>query len=255
MALAVDVDRRGDAISGRRTVSADPPLQVGVSAGSLAWAKRIGGPASGKLWPLEGRYEVESMRGAAGQVAGEATLALTFRFKSTIGLGLVHGRDALVPWGKVFHFDSIGSSVGSPSIALSDGVVLAAWADRTGPEAAWSLRQILFYAGEPPGEPSAFAPPPGGKGGALISPSIAPLPERGFLFVWSEGPASARGVRAITLNEKGAMVGLPLELSGPGVNAGQAQAAITSSGRGVVAYLESAAGGFRLVATPISCNK
>jgi hypothetical protein len=253
--LAVDVDRKNDMVRGRRTISVDPPLQVGTSAGNLVWAKRPGGPAAGKLWPLEGRADVESLRGAMGEVGGEATLALVFRRKSAIGLGLARGADSLAPKGKAFYFDSIGPSVGSPAVALNDGVVLAAWADRTGPETAWSVRQVRFYAGEPPGEPSAFVPPAGGKGGPVMSPSIAPLPERGFLFAWSEGSPPAREVRAVTLTEKGETVGQALALSSPGANAGQAQAVVTSTGHGVVAYLESAGSAFRVVATPISCGR
>ena len=57
------------------------------------------------------------------------------------------------------------------------------------------------------------------------------------------------------ITEKGETVGQALALSSPGANAGQAQAVVTSTGHGVVAYLESAGSAFRVVATPISCGR
>jgi hypothetical protein len=99
-----------------------------------------------------------------------------------------------------------------------------------------------------------FTPPPGGKGGPAIAPSIASLPQKGFLLVWSEGPAAGRGVRGMTMAESGESVGKALDLSSAGANAGQAQAAVDPSGHGVVAFLQSAGGNFELVATPIACG-
>jgi hypothetical protein len=60
-------------------------------------------------------------------------------------------------------------------------------------------------------------------------------------------------VRALTLGPDGAAMGAPLVISNVGVNAGQGQAAVTASGQGIVAFLESSGSGFQVVATPIAC--
>jgi hypothetical protein len=87
-----------------------------------------------------------------------------------------------------------------------------------------------------------------------MSPGLAAVPGGRFLLLWTEGPASFHHVRALTLSGEGAPVGAPLEISADGANAGQGQAAIGTAGTGLVAFLESADGGFRVVATPIACG-
>ncbi len=251
--VAIDADRKNDVIRSRRTISVDPPWQLGSSAGSLVWAQRIGGPVAGTLWPIEGHGDVDSIRGAASESSGE-TSVLAFRRKNVVGVGLARGGDAPSPQGALSYFNGLGPAVGSPAAALNDGVVVAAWADRASTEAAWGLRLVHFDTGGPAGEPQMFALPPGGKGGSAISPSIATLPGKGFLLVWSEGPPAARGVRAVALSEAGDTVAPPIDISSAGSNAGQPQAAVTSSGRGVVAFLQASGGGFELVATPVTCG-
>jgi hypothetical protein len=254
LGVAIDVDRRNDVVRGRRTISVEPLQQVGVSAGNLVWVQRFGGPGTGKLWPVEKHGEIDSIRSAAGEAGGEKLLALAFRRKSSVAVGLMRAGDTPAPQGELHYFNGLGSSVGSPVVALNGGVVFAAWADRPGPEAAWGIRSVRFDIGGSSGEPRMFTPPPGGKGGPAIAPSIASLPQKGFLLVWSEGPAAGRGVRAMTVAESGESVGQALDLSNAGANAGQAQAAVDPSGHGVVAFLQSAGGNFELVATPIACG-
>ena len=45
-----------------------------------------------------------------------------------------------------------------------------------------------------------------------------------------------------------------IDISSAGSNAGQAQGAVASSGRGVVAFLQASGGGFELVAMPVTCG-
>jgi hypothetical protein len=229
-------------------------LQVGFSAGSLAWAQRIGGPVTGNLWPIEGRGEIDSIRSAPSESSGDASFGLVFRRKNVVGVGLAHGGDSPSPQGALSYFSGLGPVVGSPVVAVNDGVVVAAWADRASAEGPWNLRLVRFSAGAPAGEPRIFALPPGGKGGSAISPSIAALEQKGFLLVWSEGPPAERGVRAVALSETGETVGTPIDISSAGSNAGQAQGAVASSGRGVVAFLQASGGGFELVAMPVTCG-
>ena len=150
--------------------------------------------------------------------------------------------------------DGLGTAVGSPAVAMSDGVAIVAWSDRPSSGDPWRLRWVRFRAGEAPGEASTFAPPAGGKGEQAMSPGLAALPGKRFLLTWTEGPTSRHDVRGLTLSEDGRAIGAPMNISSEGVNAGQGQAAVTSTGKGLVAFLESTDDGFRVVATPISCG-
>jgi hypothetical protein len=87
-----------------------------------------------------------------------------------------------------------------------------------------------------------------------MSPAIAGLSGGRFLLVWTEGPVSGHDVRALTLDLDGKPLGQPLVISNAGVNAGQGQAAVAPSGKGVVAFLESGSVGFQVGATAISCG-
>ena len=207
------------------------------------------------LWPLEGEGDVEALRGATEGAPGDTTTAIAFRRGSIIWLGAATGYKALAPKGELAHVDGLGTAVGSPAVALNEGVAMAAWADRASSSEPWSLRWVRFKAGDTPGTPKAFAPPPGGQGGQAMSPGLAAVPGGRFLLVWTEGPASFHHVRALTVSGEGAPVGAPLEISADGANAGQGQAAVTAEGAGLVAFLESADGGFRVVATPITCGE
>jgi hypothetical protein len=114
----------------------------------------------------------------------------------------------------------------------------------------------VFSAASPAPDPAiTFTPPSGDHTNQTMSPGIAALPGDGFLLVWTEGPASGHAVRALTLAHDGAAVGAALTISNEGVNAGQGQAAITTSGNGVVAFLESRGTGYQVVATPIVCGR
>lgn len=116
------------------------------------------------------------------------------------------------------------------------------------------MRWIRFKAGEPAGEPGTFTPPAGGKGEQVMSPGIAAVPGGRFLLVWTDGPATRHDVRALTLSRDGLPLGPPLDISSHIANAGQGQAAVNAARQGLVAFLESAGSGFRVVATAITCG-
>jgi hypothetical protein len=252
LSVAADTDRDGDVLRGRRTVALDPPVEIGGSAGGLVWA-HPGGAAAGRIWPL-GDGTVEALRGTADAVAPSAG-ALAMRLGGDIWMGAVTARDGLAPNGALSKAIGSGASVGSPAIAMNDGVVLVAWADRVSAQDPWRMRWVRFKAGEAPGEPGTFTPPAGGKGEQAMSPGIAAIPGGRFLLVWTEGPATRHDVRAITLSREGQPIGKPLDISGKSVNAGQGQAAVNAARQGLVAYLESTPeNGFRVVSTAITCG-
>jgi hypothetical protein len=252
LSLAVDSDRRNDRLQGRRTVPAEPPVQLGATDGHLGWS-RVGGAPAGELWPLDEGGNVESLRGSA-ENAGERTLAMAFRRGGAVWMGVATGTKVLASKGDLSHVEGLGTAVGSPAIALSAGGVMVAWSDRASSDEPWRLRWTRFDAGGTPSAPETFTPPAGGKGEQAMSPSLSALPGGRFLFVWTEGPASGHDVRALTLGPDGQPIGAPLTISNAGVNAGQGQAAVTATGQGVVAFLESGGSGFQVVATPIACG-
>ncbi|HEY3819173.1 MAG TPA: hypothetical protein VGL81_18520 [Polyangiaceae bacterium] len=253
LVLAVDTDRKNDRLQGRRTVPAEPPVQLGAAGGHLSWA-RVGGPPTGDLWALDEGPNIESLRGSVENM-GERTVAVAFRRGGAVWMGVATGAKALAPKGDLSHIEGLGTAIGSPAIALSAGGVMVAWSDRASTDEPWRLRWTRFDAGSAATSAQTFSPPAGGRGEQAMSPSLAALPGGRFLFVWTEGPASGHDVRALTFGPDGKPLGAPLVISNAGVNAGQGQAAVTANGLGVVAFLESGGNGFQVVATPIACGE
>jgi hypothetical protein len=250
LSLVVDADRHADHIQSRRAVAATPPVQLGIADGHVAWTK-LGGPVAGKLWTIDG--DVDALRGVA-EVNGDRTLGIALRSAGAVWVGSASGTSALAPKGELTRIEGLGTMVGSPAVAINDGAVFVAWADRSASADPWRLRWVRFTAGDGPGDAHAFVPPAGGGGDSAMSPGIAALPGGRFLLVWTEGPAKQRAVRALTLAADGTPVGPPLAISNTGVNAGQGQAAVLADGHGVVAFLESTeGGGFQVVGTAITC--
>lgn len=251
--VVIDSDRKSDTLRARRTIPIASSLQVGESAGSLVWAHPGGGPG-GTLWPLDGTSEIDAVRASSESSGDDSTTAIALRSAGSIEVGLASGRDALQAKGDLAKFEGLGPAVGAPAIAMNDGVVLVAWADRPSADVPWRLRWVRFKSGEVPSKPSLFTPPGDARGEQAMAPSITAVPGKRFLLVWTEGPATQHEVRAITLSEDGTALGAPLVLSSSGVNAGQGQAAITSAGRGVVAFLESSEDHFKVAAAAITCG-
>ncbi len=254
LAAAVDVEKKGDRLQGRRTLVLDPPLQIGAAKGYLGWSG-TGGGITGKLWPLDGDGEVEALRGAVSSRTSEAadTVAIAFRRAGALWLGAADRTNGLAPKRELSRIPGLGAGIGSPTIAANNDTVLAAWADRASADDPWRLRWVRFKADHEPGNPETFTPPPGGNGEQAMSPAVSALPGGRFLLVWTEGPTAAHGVRALTLSADGEPIGAPLVISSEGGNAGQGQGAVGAGGRGLVAFLESDANGFKVVATPIVC--
>jgi len=253
LSLVVDTDHKGDKLQGRRAVRATPPVQIGATSdGQLSWAKIGGGPA-GPLWSLGGDATIDAVRGTVDG-SGDPTIAVALRSGGAVWTGTIGGTGGLAPVGPLSHVDGLGTTIGSPAIAISSSVVMVAWADRASNDAPWRLRWTHFAAGSAPEAPVDFVPPDGGKGGPFMSPALATVPGGRFLLVWTEGPASGHVVRAQTLSLDGTRLGAPLELSPDGANAGQAQAAIADGGNGVVAFLQSSDKGFEVAATAIHCG-
>jgi hypothetical protein len=251
LSLAVDADRKGDLLRGRRTLPVDPPLQVGVADSHLAWAPWNRDVAR-NLWPLDRDVTVEALQGVQS-ASDPSSVVIAFRSSGAEWVGAAAGLGSLTPKGGLFRLDGLGPMVGSPAIAVNDGVVLMAWADRASADQPWRLRWARFKVGESPSAPRAFTPPPGGSGDQAMSPGLAVVPGGRFLLTWTQGPTSGHEVRGLTLWADGSPLGEPLNLSTSGSNAGQSQAAVTADGRGLVAFLESTPTGFQVAVTSVMC--
>jgi len=249
---AVDEDVKNDKAVGRRTIPVEPPIQVGTAGGQLAWS-RLGGHTGGKLWPVDTGADVDAIRGAWAPGIDHGLVALAFRRAGAVWVGALDTSAAPTAIGSLARIAGLGPTVGSPAIAFDGATVMVAWADRAASDDPWRLRLVRFRNGDPPGEPSTFSPPPGGRGGQAMSPGLAVVPVIGFLLSWTEGAISAHDVRALTLANDGTSIGAPLALSNEGVNAGQGQAAIDLEGHGLVAFLQGGGGVFQVAATPITC--
>jgi hypothetical protein len=254
LGLVVDADRKNDRLHARRTLPLDPPLQAGSTDTDVVWA-RVGGAPAGKLWSVDGADGIDALRAASEGAPGDTTTVLSFRRGGSIFVGAVTGYRALSPKGELARFDGLGSTIGSPAVAINEGIVMVAWADRPSSDAPWRLRLAHAKAGEA-AAPVTFTPPPGGPGGHVMSPGLTAVPGGRFLLVWTEGPTSRQRVRAITLSASGEPAGTPLEISNESVNSGQGQAAVTAvpGAKGIVAFRQAHDVGFQVAATPIVCG-
>ncbi|HEX7663027.1 MAG TPA: GYF domain-containing protein [Polyangiaceae bacterium] len=250
--VSANVDKKSDALQGRRTVPSSPAFDLGVADGSLAWATR-GSDKTNALWTLAGSGPVEALRGVP--LDGGTGIAIAYRRAGAIWLGVATGEKTLSA-GNLSSTQGLGPQVGSPAIASSGNAVLAIWADRASASDAWGLRLQRWKVGETPTAAESFVPPAGGLGAPYMSPGVASLTGGRFLVVWTEGPAQGHQVRAITIGPDGAPQGDAITVSAEGENAGQGQAAVTPDGKGVVGYLVSSGPkGFAVAATAITCPK
>lgn len=245
LAAAADVDRAGDALAGTRTVAAANPFKIGVRAGQISWAPRSGGAATA-LWPYDG-----DTLDAVRVVPDGAGFVVAFRKSGMIFHGLIG--NGMKPLGGLQETRGLGPQVGSPAIATSGGALLLMWADRATPEQSWGIRMRRAAPSAALGAPEAFAPQ-GGPGAPFIAPSVASLGGGRFFVVWTEGAGQSHQVRGLVVDENGQQ-GAPFAISPSGMNAGQAQVAFSSEGRGVAAFLASGARGFELAAIALTCEK
>jgi len=257
LAAAPDIDRQTDFLSGRRTIPAQHPFDLGFGGGGLAWAPYRSSEVD-LIWTLDGDEPVEAVRAAPLDPNHEESgWAIAFRRGDAIYAGAVSGGPTLTPKGPLVKIAGLGPQVGSPTVAAQDGAVLVAWADRGQPSEPWSLRWMRFAPGDASADAKAFVPSGGGLGEHAMSPAIAAAGQGRFVMAWTEGPVSNHQVRAQTITGSGTPLGNAMGISDSGVNAGQAQLAILPDGHGVVAYLASSGTGpkasYEVLATPIVC--
>ncbi len=247
--VALDSDRKGDKLQGRRTVVTNPPIDLGSDGTNLAWAAH-GTDKTIPLWPLGGTGPVEAIR--AEQT--DAATFVAFRQGTSIYVGAFGGTPP-APLGGLTKIDGFGPKVGSPAIAASGDHALVVWADRAADTDPWGLRYVAFQAGKDAPAAKKFDVPAGGLGEHAMSPGVASLAGGHYFLLWAEGPTSSHQVRGIVLDSAGAAHGDALTVSAEGVNAGQGQAAVQADGKGVVAFLAGSGKSFDVIATSIACTE
>ena len=246
---AADVDRKGDKLQGRRSVAVEPPIDLGSDGSNVAWAPH-GTDKTIALWPLGGTGPVEALRAERT----DAGTFVAFRQGSSIYVGTFGGTPP-APLGLLSRIDGLGTKVGSPALAVDGPHALVVFADRANDADPWGLRWVSVTAGKEPSAAKTFSPPAGGLGEHAMSPGVARVGDGAFLLVWTEGPTSNHQVRGLVVDAAGEPHGTALMLSADGENAGQGQAAITSTGQGVVAFLAAGAPkSFDVLATSITCT-
>ena len=90
--------------------------------------------------------------------------------------------------------------------------------------------------------------------GEVLSPSLASISGGGFLLSYTERTVYDSRVNAQAIDSIGAPIGAPLTISADKSGAGWGNGAVTTDGRGVVAFLAPSDSGFEVVATPIACR-
>ncbi|HEY1693926.1 MAG TPA: hypothetical protein VGG39_17285 [Polyangiaceae bacterium] len=99
------------------------------------------------------------------------------------------------------------------------------------------------------------APPPVAKKKIASGPVGVAIEGGRQLVAWTDGSTYfGMRVRAVTLAEGGDAVGAPIDLGFEGSAIGRPAVAVTTSGRGVLAFEESYGGGFHLVAAKVQCQ-
>jgi len=247
LTLVPGVDKKFDKLQGRRIVSTNPPIDVGVAEGSLVWAPRDQNTYA-KLFTLDGEGGVDAIRAVPLPSKG---IAIAFRRGKDIYVGVAKGDAVLNPEGSLAHISSLGQ-VGMPSITTSGDNIVVAWSDRATAQDPWQVRWTKLVAGGAPDVPKQLTLPDGGLGTQAMSPSVFGIGGGRFVMAWSEGTPSHQ-VRAITFNADGTTSGTAMSLSAAGVNAGSPQIAVGSDGRGVAAFLAAKGKSYELHATPVAC--
>jgi hypothetical protein len=100
-------------------------------------------------------------------------------------------------------------------------------------------------------DPSA-APP---EIGASRGPVVLSLSDDRRLVAWTDGTLEqGMHVKAVTVDPDGVSIGQGIDLGYEGSAIGRPAVAVTPSGHGVLAFIESNGAGFQVVATRVSCS-
>jgi hypothetical protein len=244
LGCAADAPCTSHTVKEARTVIAPTPFVIGTSGDRLAWAD---GPTDEphELWSV-GVEPIDLLRGVS--LGADRGYAIAFRQNGKVFLGALSS-DKVVR-GAPVSVDAPNVS-GELALAASDGVVMVAWGGRFGVADRLGVQWARWIPGQAPTAPQTFDTEVDGE---IMSPSLAGISGGGFLLSYTQRSIYDSRVNAQAIDALGVPVGAPLTISADRSGAGWGNGAVTTDGRGAVAFLAPAAGGFEVVATPIACR-
>jgi hypothetical protein len=244
LGCAADAPCTSHTVKEARTVIASTPFVIGTAGESLVFAQ---GPNDEphELWSV-GEAPVDLLRGVS--LGADRGYAIAFRQSGKIFLGALSSdrssRGALVS------VDAPNVS-GELALAVSDGVVMVAWGDRFGAADRLGIQWARWVPGQAPTTAHTFQSE---LDGDVLSPSLAGISGGGFLLSYTQRSLYDSRIDAQAIDSLGVPVGAPLTISADRSGAGWANGAVTTDGRGAVAFLAPAGDVFEVVATPIACR-
>lgn len=247
----VDPDVAENGLSVKRSFVSGERIDVGVRGKSVVLSKNGSADYADLFALADGEGPVEAIRAATlGENEG---VAVAFRRNSSIWLGIAQRDAGELKSTGLFRFAGSSAKVGAPSIATFGNEVLVTWADRVSPNAPWTIKTGR-WGKDGLAAPKDIALPPGGKGEQGMSPSVVPIDKKRALLTWAEGPVSSHEVRAQVMTLESTPIGAPFALSEPGMNAGQPQAALLRSGKGLAAFFVERGRDLQVSAVQIECS-
>jgi hypothetical protein len=244
LGCAADAPCTSHAVKDARTVIAATPFVVGTAAEKLAWADEPTDEPH-ELWSI-GDAPIDLLRGVS--LGADRGYAIAFRQNDKIFMGAL-SNDKVVR-GALVSVDAPNVS-GELALAASDGVVMVAWGDHFGVAERLGVQWSRWVPGQAPTTPHTFEKE---QDGEILSPSLAAISGGGFLLSYTQRSVYDSRVVAQAIDSLGAPIGNPLTISADRAGAGWGNGAVTTDGRGAVAFLAPAGDVFEVVATPIACR-
>jgi hypothetical protein len=240
----IDEECSAPQLSGARTVHGPSPFIVGLSRGWLSWAT-CNGMSPVSLWGIS--KEENAISDLQGVARANDGFVIVLRRENALFMGeLDADKKAMGPLRKIAE----AGWLRSPALAESGGNVLVSWAERPDANANLRLAAVSIPVGQAPRPLHLEIPTRTGMDAS--SPALAAIDNGRFLLVWTEGSSSSSEVRALTLDVEGHAFGEALSVS-PQMNGGWGRAAVSSDGRGAIAFLASNELGFELAVAPVVC--
>jgi hypothetical protein len=242
----------GDLLRDRMLVSGAFPFDMATRGGNLVWGHR-GKADTKELWELPAGV-TKGLSAVRSAPFGRDERIFVAKLENRLLLGRLRMNPEPEARGHLEAVESAAATLGTPTIAVSGDTVMIAYPEKFLPGDPWRIRLARWKPGVGCPVPSTFVPPRGGLGVHTMAPSLAALPQGGFLLAWTEGPVGNHQVRAQAIGLEGEPDGPALEISRASVNAGQSSVAVGPSGIAGVAYFEGINESYKLMAVPLRCD-
>lgn len=209
-------DRDSARVAYARTVAAEKPFTIGLGDSALARTSEGGRPET--IWKLEAGSRITTPRVASND-SGHLVTFRVGKLDGTIYTGWLE-RDGSRS-SDLARVASDTTQLGTPSAAANASSGLVAFAARRTATDPWGVYLGAAPVGTPPTEAKRVDPPPGGPGGATISPAAHGVGNDHWLLQWTEGSTGNRAVRVQLLDAQLEPVGDAVRVSPESENSGQ----------------------------------